>query len=197
MKLSYLQDNQQHTKLTGRELLAIFGEEAVAIIYALIKELEANRKALVAFIGECLILIEAESNGDDFFVYFWSLWLMLTKGEALQEVDNKLSRLYGQRNIIENKPASEGRVSDEAVQAARDYPIQDIFDIQFKRRGNTLVSLCPFHIERHASFTVFLASNTAHCFGECGRSFDSISAYMELNGTDFKTAVIALAGGTV
>lgn len=183
-----------HAKLTDIELLATF-PEAVQVILDLIKELEAKRKALVTFIGECLVLIEAESNGDEVFVYFWSLWLMLTAGEELQAVDNKLSRLYRQRNVIENKPAPKGSLPDEVVQAARDYPIQDLFDIEFKRSGNRLTGLCPFHSEKHGSFIVFLDNNNAHCFGECGKSFDSIGAYMELNGTDFKTAVKALAGG--
>ena len=191
---NFCSSNVLGKKLTDREVIAVFGNEAKKIIYALIKELEAKRKELVAFIGEGLVLIEAENNGDELFVYFWNLWLMLTKGEELQEIDNKLSRLYRQRNIIENKPAPKGSIPDGVLQSARDYPIQDIFDIEFKRSSNRLVGLCPWHSEKHGSFVIFLESNTAHCFGACSRSFDSISAYMELNGCDFKTAVNALAG---
>jgi hypothetical protein len=183
-------------KLSDTELFAIF-PEAKSIVLALINELQAKRKALVTFIGECLVLIEAESNGDDFFVYFWSLWLELTKGKELQELDNKLSRLYRQRNVIENKPAPKGSLPDDVVQAARDYPIQDLFDVEFRRNGNRLTSLCPFHSERHGSFVIYMEQNTAHCFGACSRSFDSIGAYMELNDSDFKTTVNALAGVTV
>lgn len=191
---SLMSINALSLKLTDREVLVVFGDEAAAIIYALITELEAKRKALVAFIVECLALIEVESNGDEATSYFWTLWLMLNQGEELQTIDNKLSRLCRQRNILENKPMPKGGVSDEAVQAARNYPIQDIFDIQFKHCGNRLFGLCPFHSEMHGSFCVFIDSNTAHCFGECGKSFDSISAYMELYGTDFKATVNALAG---
>jgi len=180
------------TKLTDIQTLPIFNDEAKQIVPALIKELQAKRKVLVLNIGDQLAIINAESD-DEIFRYFWKLWLMLNEGEELQAVDVKLARLYRLQNVIEGKPVLKGKFSDEAIETARIYPIQDLFDIEFRRSGNRLVGLCPFHTEKSPSFYVFLKQNNAHCFG-CQKSTDSIGAYMELNDCDFKTAVNELSG---
>jgi hypothetical protein len=181
-------------KLNNHQLLEIF-PEARQIAPDLISELTSKRSVLVTSIGDELALINAQSE-DEAFRYFWTLWLMLNEGQELQAVDVKLARLYRLQNVIEGKPAPKGRLSDDAIEAARNYPIQDLFDIEFRRSGNRLVGLCPFHTEKSPSFYVFLNQNNAHCFG-CQKSVNSIGAYMELNGCDFKSAVKALAGGTV
>jgi DNA primase len=100
------------------------------------------------------------------------------------------------QNVIDGKPAPKGKLTDNDIEAARNYPIQDLFDIVFKPSGNKLVGLCPFHAEKSPSFYVFLDQNKAHCFG-CQKSVDSISAYEELNGCDFKVSVLALARGMI
>jgi hypothetical protein len=182
------------TKLTDTELLATF-PQAKQIVPALINGLTSKRKVLVTSIGDELALINAQSE-DEVFIYFWTLWLMLNEGEELQAVDVKLARLYRLQNVIDGKPLPKGKLSDEAIDTARNYPIQDLFDIEFRRSGNRLVGLCPFHTEKSPSFYVFLKQNNAHCFG-CQKSTDSIGAYMELHDCDFKTAVTALAGGTL
>ena len=174
-----------------KELLEIF-PEAKQIVPDLIKELTAKRKELVTYIGDEIALIHAESD-DEVYWYFWELWLMLNEGEKLQAIDIKLARLYRLQNTIEGKPAPKGRLSDDVIEAARNYPIQDLFDIVFRRSGNRLVGSCPYHDEKTGSFFIFLKTNTARCFG-CGKSQDSIGAYMELNGCDFKTAVTTLGG---
>jgi hypothetical protein len=186
--------NAQEPKLTDTELLATF-PEAKQIVPDLIKELASKRKVLVTSIGDGLALINAQSE-DEVFIYFWTLWVMLNEGEELQAVDVKLARLYRLQNVIEGKPAPKGMLSDDIIETARNYPIQDLFDIKFRRSGNRLVGLCPFHTEKSPSFYVFLKQNNAHCFG-CQKSTDSIGAYMELNDCDFKTAVTALAGGSL
>jgi hypothetical protein len=180
--------------LNDAQLLEIF-PEAKQIAGDLIKELTSKRNALVTHIGDELALIKAQSE-DEAFRYLWTLWLMLNEGQELQSVDVKLARLYRLQNVIEGKPAPKGRLTDDAIETARNYPIQDLFDIEFRRSGNKLVGLCPFHAEKSPSFYVFLNQNRAHCFG-CQKSLDSIGAYMEVSGCDFKTAVVALAGSTV
>jgi hypothetical protein len=179
-------------RLTNTELLAIF-PEAKQIVPALIKELDTERGKLVLCIGSRLAEIMAESK-DEAYHYFWRLWLMLNEGETLQEVDNKLARLNRLQNTINGKPTPKGALPEGAIEAAHDYPIQDLFDVQFKRSSNNLVGLCPFHDESTPSFYIFVKQNQAHCFG-CNKSVDTIDAYRELNDCDFKTAVTALAGG--
>jgi hypothetical protein len=179
-------------KLTGAELTGVF-PEARHIVPALTKELNAKRKTLVLYIGKRLSEIKTESK-DEVFRYFWRLWLMLNEGEELQELDNKLARLNRLQNIIDGKPTPKGALPEGAIEAAHEYPIQDLFDSNFRRSGNNLVGLCPFHDERTPSFYIFVKQNRAHCFG-CNKSLDVIDAYMELNECSFKAAVAALTGG--
>lgn len=186
--------NMVPQRVNEADIIAIF-PEAKQIMPALIKELDAKRKAVVLHIGNELAAINAESE-DEAFRYFWRLWLMLNEGEELQETDNKLARLYRLQNIIDGKPTPKGVLPGGTIEAAREYPIQDLFDVQFRRSGHNLVGLCPFHNERTPSFYVFVKQNRAHCFG-CHKSVDTIDAYMELNDCNFKTAVMALTGGQV
>lgn len=188
----FINDNAIAARLTGAQLITIF-PEAKHIVPALTNELNIKRKALVLYIGKRLAAIKAESK-DEAYRYFWRLWLMLNEGEELQELDNKLARLRRLQNIIGGKPTPKGTLPEGAIEAARDYPIQDLFDVNFRHSGYNLVGLCPFHIEQTPSFYIFVKQNRAHCFG-CGKSVDVIDAYRELNDCDFKTAVSALAGG--
>ena len=186
--------NTAAIKLRGAELIGFF-PEAKHIVPALINELNAKRKALVIYISNQLAAIKAESK-DKTYHYFWRLWLMLNEGEELQELDNKLARLSRLQNIIIGKPTPKGALPEGAIEAAHEYPIQDLFDSNFKRSGNNLVGLCPFHNERTPSFYIFVKQNRAHCFG-CNKSLDVIDAYMELNECGFKTAVVEMSRGKV
>lgn len=121
---------------------------------------------------------------------------MLTTGTELEEVNKKLSRLYRLQNIIDGKPAPKGALADGAIEAARDFPCQDIVEAQCKRSGKNLSCKCPFTPdERTPSFYIYTETNYAVCFGQCGFKGDSIKLYMQLHGVDFKSAVLALSGG--
>ena len=50
--------------------------------------------------------------------------------------------------------------------------------VTLKRRGSSLLGLCPFHNEKTPSFTVTVAKGIYKCFG-CGKAGDSISFLME------------------
>lgn len=184
--------NVPSTKLSDAELLAIF-PEAKQITKSLIKELRGKQQRLEKEIGDELTEIYAASD-DEIYHYYWTLWLMLTLGAELEEVNKKLSRLYRLRNIIDGKPAPKGALPDGAIEAARDFPIQDMVDMQFKRSGQNFVCLCPLHEERTPSCYVYTKQNFAVCYG-CNFKGDSIKLYMQLHGVDFKNAVMALSGG--
>ena len=64
--------------------------------------------------------------------------------------------------------------------------------VKLKRRGATLVGLCPFHSEKTGSFTVSPHKGTWHCYG-CGEGGDAFRFVMRANGFSFPEAVRHLA----
>ena len=65
--------------------------------------------------------------------------------------------------------------------------IAEGYGLALKRRGKSLVALCPFHQEKTPSFTIF-PDGHYHCFG-CKASGDVIAFVMRTNNTDFITAL--------
>ena len=67
--------------------------------------------------------------------------------------------------------------------------------VQLRRRGNSLVGLCPFHSEKTGSFTVFAndpANPHYYCFG-CGAGGDVITFIRSIEHLDYIDAVKFLA----
>ncbi len=64
--------------------------------------------------------------------------------------------------------------------------------VSLRRRGNTLVGLCPFHNEKTGSFTVYTQTNSFYCFG-CGAGGDVINFVMRIENLDYMEAVRTLA----
>ena len=61
-----------------------------------------------------------------------------------------------------------------------------------RRRGKTLVGLCPFHNEKTPSFTVYPDTNSFYCFG-CGAGGDVISFIRRIDNLDYVEAVKTVA----
>ena len=81
--------------------------------------------------------------------------------------------------------------------------IQDLIDrndvesvigsyVTLRRRGRTLVGLCPFHGEKTASFTVYPETTSFYCFG-CGAGGDVITFVKRIENLDYMDAVRFLA----
>lgn len=70
------------------------------------------------------------------------------------------------------------------IAKAKEFPISEL--IEFNKHHQ---AICPFHNERTASLHYYQKSNTAHCFGACQKTFDSIEAYRKLNNCSFVEAV--------
>lgn len=64
--------------------------------------------------------------------------------------------------------------------------------VTLKRRGVTLVGLCPFHNEKTPSFTVYPATQSFYCFG-CGAGGDAITFLKKIENLDYLDAVKTLA----
>lgn len=87
------------------------------------------------------------------------------------------------------------RFSDEFIEQIRDRNSIDsvISDyVELKRRGRTLVGLCPFHNEKTPSFTVYPETNSYYCFG-CGAGGEVINFIRNIENLDFLEAVKLLA----
>ncbi len=64
--------------------------------------------------------------------------------------------------------------------------------VVLKRRGKTLVGLCPFHNEKTPSFTVYPESQSFYCFG-CGSGGDAVTFLRKIENLDYIDAIKALA----
>lgn len=64
--------------------------------------------------------------------------------------------------------------------------------VNLKRRGSTLVGLCPFHNEKTPSFTVYNNNGSYYCFG-CGAGGDVITFVRQIERLDYVEAVKFLA----
>jgi DNA primase len=64
--------------------------------------------------------------------------------------------------------------------------------VPLKKRGTTLVGLCPFHSEKTPSFTVWPQSGHYHCFG-CGAGGDGITFIRQIENLEYPEAVEFLA----
>ncbi len=73
------------------------------------------------------------------------------------------------------------------VSRAKNYPIPNLLKI-----GRDHKVCCLWHNEKTPSMHYYESSNRLYCFGGCGRGYDAIDVYMQLNGVDFKSAVEAL-----
>lgn len=87
------------------------------------------------------------------------------------------------------------KISERFIQELQDkVDIESVIssNISLKRRGKTLVGLCPFHNEKTPSFTVYPESNSFYCFG-CGAGGDVITFIRRMENLDYIEAVKAVA----
>jgi len=82
-----------------------------------------------------------------------------------------------------NRPVPTSDKTD-AVLRAKDYPMDNI--IKF---GNDRKARCLWHSEDSGSLHYYNKTNSSYCFGQCGKSYDSIDAYMHVHNMGFVEAV--------
>ena len=88
-----------------------------------------------------------------------------------------------------------GRIPAEAIQHIRERAslIEVVSDVvTLRKRGRTVVGLCPFHTEKTPSFTVSEERGFYHCFG-CGEHGDVFGFIMKTQSLAFPEAIRAVA----
>lgn len=132
-----------------------------------------NKASIGQFMGE-----DAESE--------YYKWLGGCLEEALQVL------LTRQRQDANNRYGSNGSAED--VKAAHD--ITDVISryLDLRKTGKTYTARCPFHDDRHPSFTIYPETQSWYCFS-CCRGGDVIDFICLVESTDFKHALSMLNGG--
>jgi hypothetical protein len=103
--------------------------------------------------------------------------------KELRPLRLEATALLNHVNSKEAEPVA-GKITPLMIEQARQYPITSIIDFPNGRHR-----CCPFHKDNNPSMALY--DNHVHCF-VCNRSWDSISATMELDGVSFREAVLAL-----
>lgn len=177
-------------RVSNKELLDTF-PEAKAIIPQKITEWEDFLNERKGELKKIFIQIN-DQQADEFSIWFAkqiaSLYLVSPILEAKRHI-LRLSRLLSISNS-----GGEGLARwQEKVEIARQHPIAEIAreNMELRESGNKLVSVCPFHNEKHPSFYIYTETNTFYCFG-CQEYGDVIKLTMHLYGVDFKNAVRTL-----
>ena len=73
-------------------------------------------------------------------------------------------------------------ISEATISKVRGIDIEEVLKpyVSLKRKGSSLVGLCPFHSEKTPSFTVSSGKGLYHCFG-CNRGGDPSNMILRLN----------------
>lgn len=86
-------------------------------------------------------------------------------------------------------------ISDSTIRLIQDtVRIEEVVGsfVNLKKRGNSLIGLCPFHNEKSPSFNVNVARGIFKCFG-CGKGGDSVNFLMEHEKFSYPEALRFLA----
>lgn len=90
------------------------------------------------------------------------------------------------RRVARRAESQHSYSGDDKVLRAKTYPLGNF--IEFTK----LKACCPFHNEKTPSLHYYQRTNTAHCFGSCGKTYDAIDFYKEIHHCGFKKAVTEL-----
>lgn len=101
---------------------------------------------------------------------------------AYEAIDEAL-KLLKQR--LYKQPTESGALTEEQIQRAKDYPIEQLLD--FKNKKTT--AFC--HEDKSPSLTHWKAANKAKCFA-CNLLFNPIDVLMVRDGQTFRQAVLNL-----
>lgn len=107
-----------------------------------------------------------------------------------EELEKKYKSLRYFKSML--KEPKEGSITGEDIQRAKEVPLDQVSDLQFRNAGaNRKKAPCPFHTEKTSSFTYYTDQNSYHCYG-CNENGDVISYVMKTRNLPFIEAVRSL-----
>ncbi len=168
------------------ELKKVF-PEAHSVIIEKIYEWQKEYKMEESLIKDKLRIINQKSALEN--QWFWKAVVKHLDIPRLVEIQNQIKRLKRLDNLYSGaSPPNKNWLSEADIQRAESVPIESVLSIKLKRVGKNLIGSCPLHNEKTPSFTIYLKTNTFHCFG-CGRNGNIIILIRLLHSLTFVEAV--------
>lgn len=99
---------------------------------------------------------------------------------------NKYLDHHRQEHERATRPVPDRKDISDEVLRAKAYPLENL--IEFRQNK----ACCPWHNEKTPSLAYYPKTNSAYCFGSCGKAYDSIDAYRSKHSVGFVDAVKAL-----
>ncbi len=182
--------NNSQIRYSDKELFEIF-PEAKGLLAIKIKEWYQAKRNIVNSIRNQLAKIKQLSQNDTDY-WFGREMIKLNEGVKLLEAERQIARLKRLQYVASGQQPK-GYLTDEQINLAKEMPIADLYEGKLRRSGTNLFGLCPFHQEKHPSFTIYQKTNSCWCFG-CQQGGNSIKFVMLLHDYSFKEAVKYLIG---
>ena len=119
------------------------------------------------------------------YSWFWQGIIAITDGSLLEKVEKEIWKLKFLLKII--KPTYKQYDIERIKETVNLKDLVESYGIKLRKTGRSWQGKCPFHNEKHGSFTVFLDGGFK-CFG-CGAKGD-IFTFLELTeGLTFREAL--------
>lgn len=107
----------------------------------------------------------------------------------LKNLENQVKRFRHYDSIL--NPSAD-RITDDDIERARQYPLENLINQPLKSAGaGKKKCCCPFHPERTPSFMVYTDQNSFHCYS-CQKNGNAIDFVMETEGLSFRDTVLKL-----
>lgn len=183
-------------KIKDSELLKIFPEAGEIISQKISEYGEEREKRITSMklFRSKVKEIAKNENKDEVFIWFWGYaCLKHFCAPKVVEIDKYLRKLYFQRKLLNTPVNILSSEPDWEVlkEVAKNFPLPKVAEPhleKIRKIGNRITALCPFHTEKTASFTIYILSNTFHCFG-CQTNGDVIDFKMRIDNQTFQEVI--------
>lgn len=177
---------KQYYQAPTQDYFDIFKDDLPEVVSLKLAEL----KPLVAERSATLLMAEEGMNmrKNWFWKEVYRLWVYEPAKEMFNKAYKELKRFYWLDKRLKGGIFAD-KITDEDIEQAKQIPIELFYEGKLKKSEKIAMGLCPFHIDTHNSFVIYLKQNRWYCFGACEEGGDSINFVMKQNNLDFINAV--------